>query len=198
MPEPPASLAPLPERPSHAPSTHADRTQHPPSNPFAGYAEGSGEEIPLGGYAALVGAYTAGLMAALRAVDRRDCSGLTAISTRDFVLLALATHKLARLVAKDTVTSPLRALFVTYVEPTGSAEVREEPRGTGLQRAVGELISCPLCLAPWIGGALAFSLILRPKTARLVTNTFAAVALSDFLQHAYVLAKEAIESDRQP
>lgn len=196
MPESPSSLAPPRERQPEFPSTDADSAEVPPSNPFAGYAIGTREEIPLGGYAALVGAYTTGLMAALRAVDRRDCSGLTAISTRDFVLLALATHKLARLVAKDTVTSPLRAPFVTYVEPAGAAEVREEPRGTGLRRAVGELLSCPICLAPWIGGALAFSLILRPKTARLVTNTFAAVALSDFLQHAYVLAKKAIEDEK--
>jgi hypothetical protein len=46
-----------------------------------------------------------------------------------------------------------------------------------------------MCIAPWVGGVLAFSLILRPKTTRLVTNTFAAVALSDFLQQAYAAAK---------
>lgn len=47
-----------------------------------------------------------------------------------------------------------------------------------------------MCIAPWMGAALAFGLIRRPKTARLVTNTFAAVALSDFLQQAYAAAKQ--------
>lgn len=37
---------------------------------------------------------------------------------------------------------------------------------------------------------MAFSLLLRPKTARLVTNTFAAVAISDFLQQLYAAAKQ--------
>lgn len=47
-----------------------------------------------------------------------------------------------------------------------------------------------MCIAPWVGGVLAFSLILRPKTTRLITNTFAAVALSDFLQYAYAAMKK--------
>jgi|GEM_PF-6391155 len=46
-----------------------------------------------------------------------------------------------------------------------------------------------MCIAPWVGGALAFSLLLRPKPTRLVTHTFAAVAVSDFLQQLYALAK---------
>jgi hypothetical protein len=157
---------------------------------FATYGSKAEEEPPLGGYAALLAVYSTAMLGALQTVRTRDCAPLEEVSVGDFVLLALATHKLSRLITKDSVTSPLRAPFATFEEATGASEVSEKPRGAGLQRALGELVTCPMCVAPWVGGALAFGLLLRPRTTRLVTTTFAAVAVSDFLQQAYAAAKE--------
>lgn len=42
---------------------------------------------------------------------------------------------------KDPVTSPFRAPFAVYEESTGAGEVRETPRGTGMQKALGELFT---------------------------------------------------------
>lgn len=119
--------------------THREPDHRP--DMFASYDAAAPDRQPLGAYAALAGIYAVGLMSALQAVEKRDCAALTEISTRDFLLLALATHKLSRLITKDAVTSPFRAPFATYEGSTGAGEVSEKPRGTGMQRALGELFT---------------------------------------------------------
>ena len=77
----------------------------------------------------------------------------------DIALLGIATHKLSRLIAKDRITGILRAPFVNYIRSAGAGEVEEEPRGRGIQRGIGTLISCPYCTGPWCATALGFGLL---------------------------------------
>ena len=79
----------------------------------------------------------------------------------DVVLLSIATHKLSRLLSKDAVTSPLRAPFTRYDHPIGSGEVTEQVRdqGSSTRHAVGELLSCPFCLAVWVATGLTGGLV---------------------------------------
>jgi hypothetical protein len=149
------------------------------------------EDRPLGGYVGLMTVYTAAV-AALSAVIRArriDLPDRTRWS--DVALIAVATHKLARLIAKDPVTSPLRAPFTRYTGQSGEAEVSEEAIGTGAQHAIGELITCPFCLAQWVATGLVFSFVLAPRTTRLAATTFAAVTASDLLQLGYDAAQKA-------
>lgn len=67
---------------------------------------------------------------------------------QDLVVGALATHKFTRLVAKDGVTTPLRAPVTEFEENAGSAEVNESPKEGHLQHVPGEILTCPFCLAP--------------------------------------------------
>lgn len=68
-------------------------------------------------------------------------------------------------------------------------EVNESVRGTGVQHAVGELLSCPFCLAVWISGGLTAGLVLAPRATRLVMTALTAVAGSDAIQLVYDRAK---------
>ena len=68
-------------------------------------------------------------------------------------MLGIATHKLSRLITKDWVTSPFRAPFTKFKEADGVGEVTEEARGTGMQQAIGELVTCPWCVGPWVAGS---------------------------------------------
>ena len=111
-------------------------------------------------------------------------------SLLDLALLGIATHKLSRIVAKDRITSILRAPFVSFIRSAGGGEVEEEPRGRGIQRGIGQLISCPYCMAPWCATALAFSLLFAPRATRFFAGILASVAASDFLQRAYLAAKD--------
>jgi hypothetical protein len=107
-------------------------------------------------------------------------------------LIGLGTHKLSRLLARDRVTSALRAPFTKYEGKGGPAQVEEKPRGTGLRRAVGELLVCPYCLDQWIAAAFVNGLVFAPRATRLVASTFAAVALADFLQMAYKAGEDKL------
>ena len=74
--------------------------------------------------------------------------------------------------------------------PAGRGEVDETPRGSGMQRAVGELVVCPYCLAQWVGAAFVAGLALSPQRTRLVAGMFATVAVADALQIARRTAEE--------
>jgi Protein of unknown function (DUF1360) len=164
------------------------------------------EHRPLDGYAAAMsgfGVLAASMAVAAKATGRPVPERPT---NQDVVLLSIATHKLSRLIAKDAVTSPLRAPFTRYTEPSGAAELNEEVRdeGSALRHSIGELITCPFCLAVWVATAFTGGLVLAPRLTRLAATAMTAVAVSDFLQMAYTIAKEAAEGggsddeDEQP
>ena len=147
---------------------------------------------PLGGYLAIMAGYGALMIgaAALLARDKRLPDG---VRLADGALLAVATHKLSRTLAKDAVASPLRAPFMKFKGPAGPGEVNEDVRGEGLQKAAGELISCPFCLDQWVASAFVVGLAVAPRFMRFVASTFAVRAGADFLHFAYVAAEHAAE-----
>lgn len=159
---------------------------------FAGYK--GGEDMPLGGYAVLLGIYNTAFMALLAIAQKSSEKDLPErIKFADLLLLGVATHKLSRIISTDRVTSPLRAPFTEYVEPAGENEVKEKVRGRGMQRAVGDLLTCPWCVSPWVAAGLAFGLVFKPRATRLVAGVFTAVTIADFLHHAHDAAKEKSE-----
>lgn len=156
------------------------------------------EPRPLTGYLAAMGTYTSvvGALAALVRVTRRPVPERPTVG--DVVLVSIATHKLSRLVSKDAVTSPIRAPFTRYDRPIGSGEVMEQVRdeGSPTRHAIGELLSCPFCLAVWVATGLTSGLVLAPRLTRLVATALTAVATSDFLQMGYAVAQQAAEGHR--
>lgn len=108
------------------------------------------------------------------------------------LIIGIATHKLSRLIAKDRVTSFLRAPFTRYQGPAGQGEVDEEPRGTGLRRATGELLVCPYCLGQWVGASLTVSYVAAPRVTRLVATMYTSYTIADFLQLAYKAAEDRV------
>jgi Protein of unknown function (DUF1360) len=147
------------------------------------------DEQLLAEYATLLGFYLASV-AVLAGIAVKEDRLPKRFGLLDLALLGIATHKLSRIVAKDRVTSILRAPFVNYIRSAGAGEVEEEPRGRGIQRGIGHLVSCPYCTAPWCATALAFGLIFAPRVTRFFAGILAGVATSDFLHRAYLAAKE--------
>lgn len=150
----------------------------------------AGEERPLGGYAAAMAVYATavGALAGIaRATKREVPDGLT---VKDVLLSAVATHKLSRLITKDPVTSPLRAPFTVYEGQEGPAELKEGVRGHGVQKTIGELITCPFCLDMWVATGLMAGFIYLPRTTRLAIDTLAVLAGADMLQFVYSRLQE--------
>lgn len=147
---------------------------------------------PLKAYAALVGLYAVAFGAFATAVATKRLRLPSRISVEDALLLGVATHKLSRLIAKDEVTAVVRAPFVRY-EGRGDApgELAEVPRGEGMRKAMGELVTCPDCLAPGVATAGLLGLSVAPKATRFVASIFAVAAVAGWLNAAYDHARKA-------
>jgi hypothetical protein len=112
------------------------------------------------------------------------------IGAADLVTIGVASHKLSRLIAKDKVTSPLRAPFTEFEEDGGPAELEERARGEGPRKAIGELLVCPYCLSLWVVAAFCVGLLFAPRLTRFLASALSALTISDFLQIAYKAAEE--------
>ena len=145
-----------------------------------------GEARPLGAdlgamtvYVSLVGAAATAIRVSGRELPSR-------IPLGDAALLTIGTFRLARRIAKDPVTAPLRAPFVSYQGTSGEAEVAEEVREHGgAKHAVGELLTCPFCMAQWVGTGFVLGYVTAPRATRLAALTMTMVAGSDVLQFVY-------------
>jgi hypothetical protein len=142
-------------------------------------------EVNLAGFSAGLATYGVSLVA-LVAASRATGGAPGRYTLGDLVVGGFATHKFSRLIAKGSVASPLRAPFTQFEEAAGASEHVEVPRGEhGVRHTVGELLTCPFCLAVWIGTAYVAGLGVAPRAARAWAAVFAVTGVSDFLQHAY-------------
>jgi hypothetical protein len=143
--------------------------------------------IPLKSYAALAAVFNIALASGI-AATRDDLP--ERFSPGDLILLGVATHKYSRLVAKDRVTSFLRAPFVHYDGDAGPSEVSESARGQGPRKAVGELVACPFCVGLWVASGLGLGFVAAPRITRFVAGIGAALAVADFLHLAHAAASQ--------
>lgn len=159
------------------------------TKPFTGYAD---EPRPLGSYAAIAGVF-AGAFGSLLLNAARTGRLPERVGAADVLALGIASHKVSRLIARDTVTSFLRAPFTSFEGQGGISELNESPRGGSVRRAVGELVGCPKCLDQWVAAGFLAGLLYAPQATRVVAAMFGSVAVADFLQLAYAAAQKRSE-----
>ena len=169
----------------------ATGTQPPQAadGPFSGYAEPA-QRPPFKAYATFAAVFNGSVAAALVAARRSGRELPDRTQAGDLVLVGVASHKISRLVSKDKITAVARAPFTEFQEKGEAAEVEERARGTGLRRAVGELLICPYCLGLWIAAGLHIGLLFAPRTTRFVATVFGSLTISDFLQIGYKAAED--------
>jgi Protein of unknown function (DUF1360) len=143
---------------------------------------------PYPAYAAIMATFVGGLAAAAglaKLLDRdpRDHG------TLDLAVLALASFKASRTIARDEVTSFLREPFVEGKAKEGA----EEPVESGdIRQAIGELVTCSRCIGTWVAASLATTQIVTPQLGRLLTWSLATAGANDFLQAGFqALANKA-------
>jgi len=81
------------------------------------------------------------------------------MSVFEFLILALASFRLTRLIVFDTITEIFRRPFHKIVEetlPDGTVHQYIEIKGSGLQKWIGELLSCYWCTGIWCSNFLYF------------------------------------------
>lgn len=158
-------------------------------NPVEGYAD-PGERPPLLSYLGFMSVFGTLVAAALAVVKRQGRELPESIPAGQLLLIGAASHKLSRILSKDKVTSPLRAPFTELEGKGGPAEFEERSRGTGVRKAIGELLICPFCLGLWVIAGFSIGLLFAPRVTRFIASLFAALTISDFLQIAYKAAEE--------
>jgi hypothetical protein len=148
-----------------------------------GYAP---EPRPLAGYAGIAGTFGLAVAGMALAAKTKPEAPLRA---RDLLLLGVATYRLSRLLAKDAVTSFLRAPFTTYQGASEMPnEVEETSRGQGARRAIGELLVCPFCVGTWVAGGLVGGMVLAPRLTRALAAGLAVETVGDVLNMAHIVA----------
>lgn len=154
-----------------------------PEEVFEEYKKG--EDMPLASYATVAGVFNLIFALFLLLARRAGRPIPERVELGDIMLFGVATHKLSWLLANDVVTSPLRAPFTELEERKSPKNVQEEPRGTGLRKSLGELVTCRFCIGQWVAAFFTYGLVLFPAATRLVGSIFAILALSDHLHQTY-------------
>ena len=154
----------------------------------AGYAPPR-ERPPLAAYATFATVFHGAMAGAVAAAKRSGRDLPQRVEAGDVVLIGTASYQLSRLIAKKKVTAFMRAPFTELEGKGGPAELEERPRGTGLRRALGELLVCPYCLGLWASGGFHVGLLFAPRATRFSASVLSAMSLSDFLQLAYKAAE---------
>ena len=144
-----------------------------------------GEEQRLYSYATLMGLFNLIFAVFLFFVRHTGRNIPERVDTKDLALLGVATHKLSLIGSQDAVTSPLRAPFTELQEKESPKSVEEKPRGKGLRRSVGELLTCQFCLGLWVASFFTYGLVLAPRVTRLIATVFTVVTISDYLHQTY-------------
>lgn len=156
-------------------------TAHPLEEVSEQYAPD--QDFPLGGYLGAMAVY-AGCVGLLGLTARLTRRHIDPPGPWDVLVGAAATHRLSRLVARDPVTSPLRAPFTRLEGTAGPAELKEQVRGDGARRTLGELLTCPFCTGMWVATGLSAGYVFAPRATRLAASGLAALTGSDFLHFA--------------
>lgn len=133
-------------------------------------------------YVSLMGGF-AGLFAATAKLSGRKGRELE-LNALDVALLGISTFRAGRLIAFDSVTEPLRA---PVTKQTGDGV---QPEGSGVQAAIGEMLSCPTCIGTWIAASLVLGLRLAPAPTRTFLAFMSASGVAEILDYV----TEALDS----
>src|SRR3954471_13317404 len=151
------------------------------ANSMAGTTlEMDGETRPVD-YAA-INVVWASLAAALIAASRSR-GGDDPITNRELVPLAAATFAVSKAVARERIGSWGAEPFVDQTEG-------QKPKGSRIQRAVGELVTCTRCVGTWSALGVVGLRVLHPQAGRTVSVILASSAANDWLQAGFKLLTE--------
>jgi len=138
------------------------------------------EPRPLGGLLGLIGAYLTFVAVGAAWVTRKG-RWPKFVRADDLALGIVATHRLSMILTRDSVASPIRAPFTRFEGPAGEGRLNEVVRGTGWRKALGELLTCPFCLAQWVATLWAFAFLLFPRPTRMAAAILTTVTGAGWL-----------------
>ncbi len=128
-------------------------------------------------YLALIGLF----LSLFATFSTRLMRGRGEVGALDVALLGMATFRAGRMVAYDQVLGPIREPFTETQPDESGAGDTTVPEGGGAQRALGELLSCPICAGTWIAAVLTYGLHLMPGPTRVLLTILSAAGAAELL-----------------
>ena len=123
----------------------------------------------------LIGTFLTSIAVAGATADRR----LARLGALDLTKLGLASHRIGRMIAFERVAQPIREPFTATVPDETGADETVVARGRGVQWALGELMSCPTCVATWAALALYLGRAVLPGPTRVLVNVLAIAGVAE-------------------
>ncbi|MHB1132163.1 MAG: DUF1360 domain-containing protein [Chloroflexota bacterium] len=128
-------------------------------------------------------AFTGVLLGSMLLFGRRADEKNPAFNLRpfDLVTLGLASYRTGRILAFERVAEPIRAPFTTTVPDESGFGETVVARGKGVQWSLGELLSCPICLATWVAAGLLYARDLIPRPTRIYVGVMGLAGVAELV-----------------
>lgn len=170
----------------HTMSSHHHRSQRhldpvvSPVNLVSQSEDGRVEEDRNGlGGRALKLSVAAGFLAASGVAGRRHTRKTDLLDPLELSLTALAAHRIGRMIAFEKVAEPVREPFTATVPDQSGADETVVARGRGMQWAIGQLLSCPICIATWSALGLSIGHRVLPGPTRFLVRVLAIAGIAE-------------------
>ena len=128
-------------------------------------------------YATLNAVYAALLAGTV--IATRERAGRDPVRAPELLPLGAATFAVSKVVARERIGTWVREPFVE--DPIHGGQ----PRGSRLQRALGELVTCTRCVGAWSALGVVGLRVASPRAGRVVAAVLATSAVNDFLQAGF-------------
>ncbi len=115
----------------------------------------------------------------------------------DLLLVGLSAFRTGHMIAYERVAEPLREPFTETVPDESGAGETVVAEGTGVRRALGELLSCPICVGTWASAALVYGLHLAPRPTRVFLTIMSATGVAELLNSAIEALTWLAEAERK-
>ncbi len=139
-------------------------------------------------YAGLAGLHLAAFGWALDALVRSGRRLPERVDAADLVVQGIATYQVSRVLSRGKITRFARAP-VTQVQEDQAAppgEIAESATAAeGPRRAIGELMTCTVCLDQWVAAGFALAHARAPGPTRVVASAFTVKSVADVLHLVY-------------
>jgi hypothetical protein len=99
----------------------------------------------------------------------------------DLVLLVFATLRMGRMISYDLVMEPLRSIVARTVKDETGAGDSVEPKGTGIQYSLGQLIACPICVGTWVAAIFLYGFYVWPGPTRVLVTIMAIIGFAELV-----------------
>lgn len=141
----------------------------------------------------LIGSFLAtGAVASVPALVRRR----SPMGPMQLLMLGTAAYRIGRMVAFERVGTPLRDAFTATVPDDSGMGETVVARGRGPRWVVGELLSCPICVATWAASGLVVGLGVLPRYTQTLLTILSATGLAELLNQLIEVLTWSAEKSR--